>query len=255
MEIEDHMKVEDVLLYYKKIQVDDHEDSETLIFLHDALGSTAQWKDFPRLLSLKTGLNAIVFDRQGYGKSGPASNVRTKDYLSQEAEVVLPAFLKKLEIEKPVLFGHSDGGSIALLYASVFKPLAIVCEAAHVLVEEETTRGIRKAFSQRAFLIEKLIKYHGDKAEILFDSWQNIWLDADFQNWNIEEDLKKIDCPALILQGQNDEYATKEHLDKIKKGIGDNAQSVLIKDCGHIPHLEAQEEVLEKTTKFLQTFL
>lgn len=255
MDIEDLIEIENVLLYYKEITVNNRGDSGTLVFLHDALGSAAQWKDFPKLLSQETGLNAIVFDRQGYGKSESVSKERTKHYLHQEAKELLPAFLKRLEIENPILFGHSDGGTIALLYAAAFEPLAIVCEAAHILVEEETFRGIRKAQEQEEFFVQKLRKYHGDKAKTLFDAWQTTWLDPDFRDWNIEKDLNTIDCPALILQGENDEYATRGHLRIIEKGIGGNARSVLIQDCGHIPHLEAKEEVLRITSEFIRDVL
>jgi pimeloyl-ACP methyl ester carboxylesterase len=253
MEKEDLIEIKNSLLYYREIKTD--KNPAVLVFLHDALGSTAQWKDFPRLLSQKTGLNAIVFDRRGYGRSAAVSNARTKNYLHEEAQKILPVFLKKLKIEKPILFGHSDGGTVALLYASKFEPLAIICEAAHVLVEKETIKGINKALEHRDLLIKKLKKYHGEKAELLFDEWHKTWLAVDFQDWNIEADLKNIKCPALILQGANDEYATREHLARIEKGIGGSALSVLIKNCGHIPHLEAREEVLEKTAEFIQFVL
>jgi pimeloyl-ACP methyl ester carboxylesterase len=255
MEKEDFIEIEGVLFYYKEIKVVNNNDSPVLVFLHDALGSTEQWKDFPRLLSNKTGLNALVFDRQGYGRSASFSKARAKNYLHEEARKVLPAFLQKLKIEKSILVGHSDGGSIALLYASEFEPLAIACEAAHVLVEKETIEGINKALEQKYLLVQKLKKYHGDKAGMLFDLWHKTWLASDFQDWNVEEDLKKINCPALIIQGENDEYATQKHLEKIEKGIGENARSVLIKNCGHIPHLESQEEVLVKMAEFIRTVL
>ena len=153
------------------------------------------------------------------------------------------------------MIGHSDGGSIVLLYAAAFEPLAIICEAAHVLVEEKTLKGIEKAVEQKDVLIKKLKKYHGEKTELLFDAWAKTWLHQEFQDWNIEDDLKNINCPALILQGENDDYATKTHLEKIEKGIGANAQSFLIKDCGHIPHLEAKETTLEKMTNFINSIV
>jgi pimeloyl-ACP methyl ester carboxylesterase len=200
-------------------------------------------------------LDAVVYDRIGYGKSAANLETRTHGYLHDEANRMLPAFLDKLKIRKPILFGHSDGGTIALLYASAYETHALICEAGHILVEEETVRGIRKAGELRDGLVGKLTKYHGGKAEILFDSWQGTWLDPDFQNWSIEEVLNTINCPALIMQGENDEYATRNHMERIRKGIGDSAQSLLIKNCGHIPHLEAQVEVLEESAKFIRSVL
>jgi pimeloyl-ACP methyl ester carboxylesterase len=255
MENEGFIEIKGKLLFYQWIPNRKTNNLPVLVFLHDALGSTAQWKDFPELLSKKTGLNTIVFDRQGYGKSASVSKKRGKNYLHEEAQGMLPAFLKKLKIERPILFGHSDGGTIALLYASRFHPLAIVCEAAHVLVEPETVNGIKKALAQKDLLIAKLKKYHGDQSQTLFEAWSQTWLAPDFADWNIEAQLQTINCPALIIQGEKDEYATLDQLEKIKKGIGEKARSVLIKDCGHIPHLEAQEEVLETTAKFIRNIL
>jgi pimeloyl-ACP methyl ester carboxylesterase len=248
------IEISNTPLYYEEIIVTADEFAPVLIFLHDALGSAGQWKEFPKLLAERVGLNAVVYDRRGYGRSTSVEK-RTKDYLHREAGIILPEFLKKLNIKNPILFGHSDGGSIALLHAAKFDPLAIVCEAAHVLVEKETIAGIEKAVGQKLFLIRKLKKYHGEKTEKLFADWHETWLDPDFQNWNIEAGLKNINCPALIVQGELDEYATRGHLGRIERGIGENARSGLIKNCGHIPHLEASDEILERTSEFIRNVL
>ncbi len=227
----------------------------TLVFLHDALGSVRQWKDFPKLLARKTQLNAVVYDRFGHGRSDVGPAERAFDYLHREAEEVLPAFLHKLDIKHPLLIGHSDGGSIALLYASAFKPVAIICEAAHAYVENRTMEGIREAVSREAHIIEKLEKYHGDKAAKLFQDWAQTWLDPEFLDWNIEAALDNVDCPALILQGDNDAYATNSHVARIVQRIGPNAQAAIIENCGHTPHMEAKEEVLDKMSVFIRSVL
>ncbi|MEZ5428641.1 MAG: alpha/beta hydrolase [Pyrinomonadaceae bacterium] len=253
MEAENLIRIGNDSIFYKTIKVNGDENSGILIFLHDALGSTEQWRDFPALLAEKTGLDAIVYDRPGYGRSSPATSERTGKYLRQEAERVLPAFLEKLGIEKPFLFGHSDGGTIALLYAARHPARAIICEAAHVLVEEETIAGIRHAGEQKDVLVEKLAKYHGAKnAARLFDEWQRVWLSDDFRQWNVEAELGKIECPALLFQGLGDEYATTGHLARIAEGIGQKARPVLLENCGHLPHHDAPEEVIEQTAEFLE---
>lgn len=252
---EGFIKIAKASIFFQKIEINKNSDSPTFVFLHDALGSTAQWRDFPEKLAQSVGLNAIVYDREGYGKSSSLSRKRIKTYLHEEAYNVLPAVLKELNINNPILVGHSDGGSIALLYAAEFDPVAIVCEAAHVIIEKETLEGIYSSKKEKDTIIDKLQKYHGEKTEVLFDLWANNWLDPEFRNWNIEHVLKKISCPALIIQGVDDEYASKDHVNKIVTGIGENAHSFLLKNCKHIPHKQAEEETLEKMSNFIQELI
>lgn len=252
MESEGYIKTDRGSVFYQQIKRTDDPLAPTLVFLHDALGSVAQWKSFPLLLSLKTNLNALVIDRIGYGKSDPSTDNRTKDYLQLEAKEVLPRILSALKVKDPILIGHSDGGSIALIYAMTHKPYAVICEAAHAYIEEETLQGIRNAITQRDKLIDKLKKYHGDKTNTLFNQWATTWLKPEFRDWNIVRDLNKINCPVFILQGAQDEYATPDHINTIKKGIGKNASTYLIQNCGHIPHLEAESKTLSTITAFIQ---
>lgn len=225
-------------------------DKQTIVFLHEALGSVAQWRDFPKYIAEQENCNVLVYDRLGHGLSDPMTQKRDLRYLHHEAWTVLPSLLAHFGIQKPILWGHSDGGSIALLYASLFPTWALITEAAHVFVEPVTLDGIREAVTRKDFLIDRLKKYHGDKTHDLWDAWADTWLQKSFEVWNIEEHLPNIQCSALIIQGENDAYGSIEQVNRIAKGIGQKAKVVLIPNCGHTPHKEAREIVLKNISKF-----
>ncbi|BDS14908.1 alpha/beta fold hydrolase [Aureispira anguillae] len=225
-----------------------------LVFLHEGLGCIELWKDFPQRLAEATGLNAILYERQGYGKSESLDLPRSLNYLEIEAQEYLPALLKKLDIKKPILVGHSDGGTIALIYAALYSTQLVVAMAAHVLVERITIEGIQKAVQQydKNTIGKKLEKYHGTKADDLFWAWANTWLNPDFRTWNIEHFLPQINCPTILIQGKEDEYATNHQLELIADRIGANATTVLLENCAHIPHIQAKEVLLDKVTSFIK---
>ena len=223
----------------------------TIVFLHEALGSVAQWRDFPKLVSENTPFNVFAFDRLGHGLSDPNLKKRDAHYLHHEAWEVAPSVFAHFGIENPILIGHSDGGSIALLYASRFSTRAIITEAAHVFVETITLKGIEEALIRKDFLIDRLGRYHGDKTENLFFAWADTWLQESFETWNIEAFLKDITCKSLIIQGENDEYGTVEQVERIVKGIGKNVEKFMIPNCGHTPHRDDEMIVLDKISKML----
>jgi pimeloyl-ACP methyl ester carboxylesterase len=243
----------DKQLYWERIEVGAPQDAPVLVFLHEALGSVAMWKSFPTELCQTCGLNGLVYDRQGHGHSDPLTLPRTKDYLEIEAWTYLPELLQTLKINNPILFGHSDGGSIALLYASKYECTAVITEAAHIYVEDITLKGIQSVIAQmeKTQLPAKLSKYHTEKTEALITAWTDTWLSEDFQDWNIQDQLPNIKAPCLLLQGAADEYATPQHLQNITDRIGENAQSILLDNCAHIPHFQSKEQVLQITREFL----
>jgi pimeloyl-ACP methyl ester carboxylesterase len=210
----------------------------TIVFLHEALGSVAQWLDFPKQIAEKTGCNAFAYDRLGHGLSDPMINKRDVNYLHYEAWEILPALLAEAGIKQPILIGHSDGGSIAILYASRFPALALITEAAHVFVENITLAGIEHALTIKDSLLKSLFRFHGEKTIDLFMAWSDTWRHTMFKNWNIEPHLKNINCPSLIIQGSKDQYGTNEQVKRIIKGIGKYAEELIIPDCGHAPHKE-----------------
>jgi len=226
----------------------------TIIFLHDSLGCIELWRDFPAKISKATDYNVLSYDRQGYGKSDGFSELkRDNEYLTKEAHV-LAKLIDQLELKKVILFGHSDGGSIALLAASLYpnKIKGIITEGAHVFVEKETLQGIRDARTayETTNLKEKLTKYHHKNTENVFKMWTETWLSPPFKDWNIEHYLSRIQCPSLIIQGKNDEYGTLDQVTSIIQKTSGISESLIIPNIGHTPHKEATEIVIEKTTNF-----
>jgi pimeloyl-ACP methyl ester carboxylesterase len=237
---------------FQFIRPENGKEALVLVFLHHALGSIAQWKDFPLALAERTRLPALLIDRQGHGRSGPFDGPRDAHYLRREALEVLPALLRELGIEKPFLVGHSDGATIALLYAAHFPVAGLIAEAPHIDVESHSLNGIRQAVKGRDELIRRLRKYHGDKAEALVAAWADTWLDPRFKDWTIEPELSGISCPVLVVQGLRDEYGTNHHLEAILKALGRKACAFLLDDTGHFPHVEAREAVLERMADFIR---
>ncbi|PKP67441.1 MAG: alpha/beta hydrolase, partial [Alphaproteobacteria bacterium HGW-Alphaproteobacteria-5] len=183
-----------------------------LVFLHEGLGSIAQWRDFPFAVSLAAHLSAVVYERGGYGNADPLDGPRSIRYIHEEALQSLPEVLRQLQIEDAILIGHSDGGSIALIFAALWpqKVRGIITEAAHVFVEDSTLAGIREAVNQydSTDLPERLLRYHGSNTEAAFRGWSETWLSPAFRDWNIEEYLPGVRCPVLAIQGRDDEYGT-----------------------------------------------
>jgi len=237
-------------IYYELI--DGQAEKPCLVFLHEGLGCTAMWKDFPRRLCAITGYSGLIYD----GLSDALQQKRTLDYLHRYALDELPLVLAQVLAPQQayILIGHSDGGSIALLHAAQ-RPerlCGIVTEAAHVFVENVTLDGIRVA--EQAYADGKLrglSKYHGDKTEQIFKAWSDTWLTPDFAKWNIEEQLPSIVCPALILQGIDDQYGTRRQVDAIVEAVP-GARMQLLEQCGHTPHQEQATAVLELMNAFIQ---
>ncbi|HNU85581.1 MAG: alpha/beta hydrolase [Pseudomonadota bacterium] len=233
-------------------------DGATLVFLHEGLGSIGQWRDFPLRLSERTGLPALVYDRWGYGNSEPFTLPRSARYLHDEALSGLPDVLDACNIGSAVLVGHSDGGSIALIYASAHPRgvRAVITEAAHVFVEDVTIEGIREAVELYAStdLGERLARYHGNKTDLVFRGWADTWLSPEFRSWNIEEFLPGVRCPVLVIQGTGDRYGTPAQVRAIERQISGRAETMLVR-CGHVPHAEARDEVLEAMAGFISETL
>ncbi|MTI09510.1 alpha/beta fold hydrolase [Curvivirga aplysinae] len=233
----------------------DASSKEDIVLLHEALGCIGMWRDFPHKLAYATGRRVMAYDREGYGGSSPLRQERNPDYLHQYGQEECPEVLEKAGITNPILFGHSDGGSIALLYAAKFNPKAIITEAGHVFVEDITVKGIAEAKFVWAHtdLEKRLAKYHGEKTATLFDAWAVTWLSYDFMRWNIEEEIQSITCPTLILQGAEDEYGSEKQVESILTHITGPTKACMIPNCRHIPHLQQQEEVLNQCVTFLKS--
>ncbi|MCX7635347.1 MAG: alpha/beta hydrolase [Syntrophales bacterium] len=231
-------------------------EGPSLVFLHEGLGSVGQWRDFPEAVCAATGLPALVYDRCGYGRSEPCPYPRTLDYLEREARDSLPEVLAAFHIQAPIFIGHSDGGSIALIFAGIYpaRTMAVITEAAHVFVEEVTLAGIREAVHiyETTNLKERLARYHGDKTEAVFRGWSETWLAPWFRTWNIESYLSGITTPLLVIQGEDDAYGTTQQVEAIVRGAKGRTETFLVPRCGHIPHHEARAVVLERMVRFIR---
>lgn len=226
-----------------------------LVFLHEALGSIGQWKGLPEELSAASGLPALAYERQGHGRSTPLRLPRPGDYLRHEAEVVLPAVLEACGIARPVLFGHSDGATIALRFAAAFpgRPAACIALAPHVMVEEMTLAGIRAAAADpgAAEIRRRLSRYHGDNTEVLWRAWTETWLAPGFEGCELRDALPRIACSTLVVQGNDDAYGSSDQVALIAGGVSGPVETLLLPGCGHQPHLERREELITAAAGFL----
>jgi pimeloyl-ACP methyl ester carboxylesterase len=226
----------------------------TLVFLHEGLGSIRQWRDFPARVAAATGRRALVYNRYGYGDSDVLAEPRvTVRFMHDEALVTLPELLAKLEIESPVLVGHSDGASIALIYAGAGHAVrALAVMAPHVFVEDHGLRSIERVKRQfeTTDLPERLGRYHRD-ARRTFYLWNDAWLDPQFRRWNIEEYLPSITAPVLAIQGTDDEYGTMAQLKSICGKVKGPCETLELPDCGHSPHRDQADAVLAAVTRFV----
>jgi pimeloyl-ACP methyl ester carboxylesterase len=226
-----------------------------LVFLHEGLGSIRQWRDFPQQVAQATGCRALVYSRYGYGQSDVLREAKAGvRFMHREALEALPAFLAALEIENPVLVGHSDGASIALIYAGSpgHRVRAVAVMAPHVFVEPICVESIRKA--TEAFhgtdLAQRLGKYHKDPART-FHLWADAWLDPAFLEWNIEEYLPGITCPVLAMQGRDDEYGTMEQLARIGRGVRGPCELLELDGCGHAPFRDQPQAARDAIVRFV----
>jgi pimeloyl-ACP methyl ester carboxylesterase len=230
-----------------------------IVFLHEGLGSLAMWKDFPERLCRATDCRGLVYSRPGYGASTPrrAEAKWEVDFMHRQAHELLPALLEALGVDTrdnpPWLFGHSDGGSIALLYAARF-PAALaglVVLSPHIMVEDLTIASIEQA--RRTYLQtdlrKKLGRYHAD-ADSAFWGWNDIWLLLAFRAWTIESEIAAIECPLLAVQGIDDEYGTLEQVEGIARRVA-QCQVVKLADCGHSPHRDQPEKLIRRVTSFI----
>ena len=228
----------------------------TIVMLHEGLGSIALWKDFPAKLAAQTACSVLVYSRYGLGNSDKLMEKRPVSFMHHEGEVVLPELLDKIAIERPIVLGHSDGGSIALIFAGKYpeRPRALMLEAPHVFVEDLSVASITQAKVnyQTTDFREKLARYHVHVDET-FWGWNDIWLDPDFRAWNIEEYLPSISCPVLCIQGLEDEYGTAAQVEAIKAKTP-QSEVVMLANCRHSPHRDQPEKTLELMTQFVKRF-
>jgi pimeloyl-ACP methyl ester carboxylesterase len=225
----------------------------TLVVLHEGLGSIAMWKDFPAQLATRTGCGVLVYSRYGHGSSDKLMEKRPVRFMHREGEVVLPELLGKLGIERPVLVGHSDGGSISLIFAGKYPDAVsgLILEAPHVFVEDRSIASITQAkvMYETTDFPQRLSRYHAN-VDVTFWGWNDIWLDPEFRSWNIEEYLPSITCPVLCIQGEEDEYGTIAQVEAIK-AAAPQTEILMLANCKHSPHRDQAEKTLDAMAEFV----
>jgi pimeloyl-ACP methyl ester carboxylesterase len=235
------------------------ERTPALVFLHEGLGSAGMWRDFPNRVATATGCAALVYSRRGYGTSSPVAGARSVRFMHDEALDVLPAVLAHFGLDDVILFGHSDGASIALIYTGARRgPVrALVLEAPHVFVEPICVESIAKIHHayETTNLGERLARYHGANTDSMFRTWTDVWLRPAFLEWNIEEYLRPIEAPVLVIQGEDDEYGTAKQLEAVVSQVSGPAESLLLPRCGHSPHRDQPEAVLDAASAFIRRTL
>jgi pimeloyl-ACP methyl ester carboxylesterase len=227
------------------------------VFLHEGLGSLAMWKDYPRVLCQAAGARGLVYSRPGYGHSTPraAAEKWPVDFMHRQAHDVLPALLSHLAIDaSPWLFGHSDGASIALLYAAAHpdRVAGVIAVAPHIFVEDVSIRSIDAARVQYGStgLRDRLGRYHADP-DSAFWGWNDIWLDPAFRGWSIEDEVAGLRCPVLAVQGEDDEYGTMAQIEGIARAVP-QASLVKLPACGHSPHRDQPAALTRAVVSFLR---
>lgn len=225
-----------------------------LVFLHEGLGSAAMWRDFPDRLCADLGLPGLVYSRPGYGGSDPLAGARSPRFMHHEAIETLPALLRELDVRHPVLFGHSDGASIALIHAGTFpeQARAVVALAPHLFVEPicvESIAAITRDFGS-SDLRERLARHHDD-VDGAFHGWSDTWLSDAFTAWNIEGEVAASRCPILAIQGENDQYGTMRQIERIGE-LRPGARLLRLPECRHSPQFDRPEQVIAAAGRFLR---
>lgn len=228
----------------------------TFLLFHDSLGCVELWRDFPVQLAEATGLDVVAYDRLGFGRSDPHPGPLPTTFTHDEPATFVSSIRNDLGIERMIPFGHSVGGSMAIATAARFPEFcdAAITESAQAFVEDRTLEGIRAARIDfaRPGQIERLARYHGDKARWVLSAWIDTWLAPNFAGWNFDDDLRETRCPVLALHGALDEFGSAAHPQRIARLAGGPSRAVLLDGCGHVPHREQPERVLQGVKRLLQ---
>lgn len=230
------------------------ENADPIVLLHEGLGCVSLWRDFPEQLARATDRAVFAYSRAGHGASAPPATPNTTRFMHEEALDRLPAILAEEGIERTTLLGHSDGGSIALIFAATYptRLSALILEAAHVFVEDVSIASIERIKREYATtdLRRRLAKHHSD-VDAAFHGWNDVWLSPEFRDWNLEEYLPGVTAPTLVIQGEDDEYGTLRQVDAIARQIRGRVETLILPNCGHSPHRDRRDAVLSAITRFV----
>ena len=252
------LQMDEYQLYIKRLSSPAVKNNlPTMIFLHDSWGCVDMWGDFPKMVSKMAGLDVLMYDRRGYGKSsGFAVTERTDQYLHDEAHELIRV-MDAYNIENVLIYGHSDGATIALIAAALYpsRIKGLLLEGPHCFIEDSGKMAVlaTRERAKETNLLASLEKYHGDKAAELFRLWHETWLSDLFLKWTIVPILNRISCPVLAFQGESDEFGTIEQLNVLKREIPTNVTVAEIRNAGHTPRKEAETETMDLLTNWLKS--
>ena len=228
---------------------------ETILLFHDSLGSIDLWRNFPAALATATGLPVLAYDRLGFGRSDARHDTLPPTFIRDEAINIVPAVLAATGLTRIIPFGHSVGGAMAVATAAHLpdRCAALIIESAQSFVEDRTIAGVRAGQIEFAqpHRFERLAHYHGSKARWVLDAWINTWLAPGYATWTLDDDLQGVTCPTLVLHGDQDEYGSPRHPERIAQNTQGPSQLVILKNCGHVPHREHTARVLQEVNRFL----
>jgi pimeloyl-ACP methyl ester carboxylesterase len=232
----------------------------TLVLLHEGLGCVAMWRDFPQKLAKRTGYGVLVYSRPGYGKSDPVPLPRPLTYMHDEAFGLLPHLLDQARVGKAILVGHSDGASIATIYAGGrqdFRVRGLALMAPHFFVEDVSIRSIAAAKEayDKGDLRERLKRYHGENVDVAFRGWNDAWLDPGFRTWRIDDYVAHVRVPILIVQGKDDQYGTLAQIELAERDAYSPVETAILDRCGHSPHIDRPDATLEAIAEFVHRIL
>jgi pimeloyl-ACP methyl ester carboxylesterase len=226
-----------------------------IVLLHEGLGSVSRWRDFPAVLADETQRAVFAFSRWGHGQSDPPLRPHTTQFMHDEARL-LPSILAAAGIPRAIVLGHSDGGSIALMFAAEHPACvdSLILEAPHVFVEDLSITSIEQTTTRfRDGDLRARLARHHQHVDVAFHGWSDVWLDPAFRAWNIEEYLARVHCPVLLIQGTGDEYGTLRQLDAIEEQVAGPVQRLVLAGCGHAPHRDQRTEVLSAVKAFVSS--
>ncbi len=232
----------------------------TIVLLHEGLGCVSLWKDFPERLAAATGLGVFVYSRRGYGRSSPYAAPWPLTYMHDEGRQLLPALLETIGFRDGVLFGHSDGASIAAIYAGATgdsRLRGLVLMAPHFFTEDAGIASIaaaRKAY-ETTDLRDRLAAHHGDNVDCAFWGWNRAWLDPGFRQWDLRAFLPRIKVPVLIIQGEDDQYGTADQIAAAQAGCAGPVSVAHLPDCRHSPHRDQPEKTLDVAAAFISSLM
>lgn len=225
-----------------------------IILMHDSLGSTDLWRDFPYILAENTSRSVIAYDRLGFGKSDVRHELPSIEFIKEEATKYFPIIKKKLSITRYIMLGHSVGGAMSINIAARDSDcMAVVTVSSQAFVEDRTVKGIKDAqimFKQPG-QIERLKKWHGEKADWVLRAWTDVWLSPEFSTWSLDECIRDVVCPVLAIHGEDDEYGSIAFPEFIASKVAGISKMMVFKNCGHMPHMEKTNEVVNAVKAFL----